>query len=77
MCVGPFKPKTPAAPPPPAPPPAQAPLSAKTVDFDAVDTDSEALAKKKKGKDQFKVQPKQNALGTNLVAGSGLSIPKK
>lgn len=77
MCIGPFKPKTPAPPPPPAPPPAQTPATAMDVDFNAVDTDSEALNKKKKGKSGFRNKPIQNALGSDLTKGTGLNIPTK
>lgn len=74
MCFGRSSPKPP---PPPAPPPAQAPVTANTVDFDAVDTDSSKLRKNKSGKKQFRVKPQQNTLGTPMsTAGSGLTIPK-
>lgn len=67
----------PAPPPPPAPPAAVPQVSAKEVDFEAIDTDSAAMKKKRDGKKQFRVDRKQNTLGTNLAEGTGLSIPKK
>ena len=70
-------PKMPTPPPPPAPPAAVPQISAKEVDFEAIDTDSAAMKKKRDGKKQFRVDRKQNTLGTNLSEGTGLSIPKK
>ena len=35
------------------------------------------MKKKRDGKKQFRVDRKQNTLGTNLSEGTGLSIPKK
>lgn len=67
----------PAPPPPPAPPAAVPQVTAKEVDFEAIDTDSAAMKKKRDGKKQFRVDRKQNTLGTNLAEGTGLSIPKK
>ena len=67
----------PTPPPPPAPPAAVPQVSAKEVDFEAIDTDSAAMKKKRDGKKQFRVDRKQNTLGTNLAEGTGLSIPKK
>ena len=77
MCIGPFKPKTPAPPPPPAPPPAQTPATAMDVDFDAVSTSSDKLKDKAKGKSGLRNDPKQNALGSDLSKGTGLNIPTK
>ena len=70
-------PKMPTPPPPPAPPAAVPQVTAKEVDFEAIDTDSAAMKKKRDGKKQFRVDRKQNTLGTNLSEGTGLSIPKK
>ena len=67
----------PTPPPPPAPPAAVPQVTAKEVDFEAIDTDSAAMKKKRDGKKQFRVDRKQNTLGTNLSEGTGLSIPKK
>ena len=67
----------PTPPPPPAPPAAEPQVTAKEVDFEAIDTDSAAMKKKRDGKKQFRVDRKQNTLGTNLSEGTGLSIPKK
>ena len=67
----------PTPPPPPAPPAAVPQVTAKEVDFEAIDTDSAAMKKKRDGKKQFLVYRKQNTLGTNLSEGTGLSIPKK
>tara|TARA_R110002074_G_scaffold173117_3_gene335820 strand:- start:8423 stop:8659 length:237 start_codon:yes stop_codon:yes gene_type:complete len=53
--------------------PAAAVLNTKTVDFDAVDSDSATLKKKSKGKKQFRIA--KNDMGTPM-SGSGLSIPK-
>ena len=63
MCIGPFKPKTPA--------------TAVDVDFNAVDTDSERLKNKAKGKGGLRNPPKQNALGSDITKGTGLNIPTK
>ena len=52
-------------------------MDSKEVDFEAIDTDSAAMKKKRDGKKQFRVDRKQNTLGTNLSEGTGLSIPKK
>ena len=54
--------------------PAAAVLNTKTVDFDAVDSDSASLKKKAKGKKAFLIA-KKNDVGTPM-SGSGLSIPK-
>ena len=58
----------------PASAPAAAVLNTKTVDFDAVDSDSASLKKKAKGKKAFRIA-KKNDVGTPM-SGSGLSIPK-
>ena len=71
MCIS--KPRIPKPPPPPASTPAAAVLNTKTVDFDAVDSDSAALKKKSKGKKQFRIA--KNDMGTPM-SGSGLSIPR-
>jgi hypothetical protein len=52
--------------------PAAAVLNTKTVDFDAVDSDSATLKKKSKGKKQFRIA--KNDMGTPM-SGSGLSLP--
>jgi|14BtaG_2_1085337.scaffolds.fasta_scaffold02795_3 hypothetical protein len=77
MCVGPFKPKMPKMPDPPAPPPSSAasPLSNSDIDFNAVDTTSGQLKKKKRGKGMFKV-PLQNNVNVSGLGGTGLNIPK-
>lgn len=76
MCLP--KTKVPMPPEPKAPvigasAPAAAVLNTKTVDFDAVDSDSATLKKKSKGKKQFRIT--KNDMGTPM-SGSGLSIPK-